>query len=260
MTQFSLDRGGLKVDGQPYRRERVAKQPDPSDGLWDAYHKDPAPANLKVLVDHLGPTIDSAVSAYVGPQVAPTVRDRARLMAVDAIHRYRPDSGASLKTFVNRSLQGLQRSAYRITDPLPQSEGFRMDAGKIGSFSDSFTADAGREPTDEEVAEALSLPIKRVIKVRTGMRRRIPTSALEDADPEGEGGDVVGSVRTEQDDWVDAVYHDLGPVDRLIMMHRTGYRGADRLAVQDIAARLNISPSAVSQRARHIQDQLDRFR
>ena len=61
------------------------------------------------------------------------------------------------------------------------------------------------------------------------------------------------------DEWVDAVYHDLGEIDRVIMSYRTGFRGAPVLSNGDIAKRLKMTPGAVSQRANRIQGKLDEF-
>jgi len=85
-------------------------------------------------------------------------------------------------------------------------------------------------------------------------------SMAEEIDDDSSAPDVIGSVRTPYDDWVDAVYAGLGDIDKLILMHKTGYRNADVLTPAEIAQKTGISPDAVLARTKRIQAQLDSFR
>ncbi len=232
------------------------KQRPEKDELYEQWAADPTPDRMRELVDHYRPTIDGAVQMFAG-RAGPVVQQRARLIAAKAIRSFDPKKGAQLQTHLRNHLQALQRMAPSIQDPLAPPERFRAQQAEIAHAADLMTDQLGREPTDEELAEVLKFPLKRVTKVRSRMRARLPTSTYEDAGEEDERPDVVAVERTLYDDWEDAVYHDLGPVDRLIMMHRTGYRGAEVLSTNEIAKRLNLSASAVSQRASRIQKRLD---
>lgn len=230
------------------------------DKLFDQWQADQSGPNLRAIVKQLEPTINSAVSQYVGKSVSPTVQQRARLLAADAVKTYDPTRGAQLSTHVHNQLRRLQRMAPGISDPFAPPEHFRRQQMEIQNANSQLEETLGREVTDEEIAELTGIPSRRVSKVRTRMRARIPISTYEDMeDNDDDAPDIPGSEHTQYDDWVDAVYHDLGPVDRLIMMYRTGYRGADMLGNSEIASRLRISPSAVSQRARRIQERLDSY-
>lgn len=238
-------------------KERGNKSPAlPSYDKWKA---DQTPANMHALVKEIEPTIDSAISAYVGNKASPTVKHRARVLAAKAIRSYDPQRGSSLQTHVNRQLQALQRMAPSLTDPFPAPEKFRQHSQLISNAASSLTDLLGREPTDEEIADEIHLPIKRVIKLRQAQRARVPLSSLETDDDDDTRPETVASSREPFDDWVDAVYQDLGDQDRLIMAHRTGYRGYPLLQNMDIAQKLRVSPAYVSQRARWIQSRLDEF-
>lgn len=228
------------------------------DELYEQWRADPTPDRMQKLVEHYRPTIEGAVKTFAS-RSGPVVAQRARLLAARAIKSFDPKKGASLKTHLRNHLQALQRMAPGIQDPLAPPERFRAQQMEIAHATDLMSDQLGREPTDEELAEVLKFPLKRVIKVRNRMRSRLPTSAYEEAGDEDERPDVVGSERTLYDDWEDAVYQDLGPIDRLIMMHRTGYRGAEIMTTNQIAERLKLSPSAVSQRSSRIQRRLDEF-
>lgn len=217
------------------------------------------PESLRAVVDELHPVINQAVSQYVGQQVSPTIHHRANLIAAKAITGWDPAKGANLKTHVFRQLQALQQLAPRVVDPMPMPERFRQHQQEIVEATSALQPQLGREPTDEEISQYTGLPHKRVIRVRSRMRAKVPLSIMEAEDDDENKPDVIGDEHTDQDHWRDAVYHDLSDQDRLVFMHRTGYRGADVLSNQEIAKRLNLSPAAVSQRAARIQRRLDEF-
>lgn len=224
-----------------------------------SWHKSQAPQDLHKVIGHLQPTIDKALATYA-PNAGPIVADRARLLASQAVKTFDPTKGANLHTHVFRQLQAVQRLAPTITDPLVMPERLRRDRGQVAQHIREVEDNLGREASDEEVAELAELPVNRVTKVRRMLHANIPESALEDVDEdEGEGADIIAHQQTPMDDWHDAVYHDLGDIDRVIMQYRTGYRGYDILPNQEIARRLKVSPAAVTQRARRIQERLDEF-
>ncbi len=231
----------------------------PLDDSMASWSKTKSPQDLHKVVGHLQPTIDKAVATYA-PHASPIVAHRARLLAGQAVKTYDPTKGANLHTHVFRQLQQLQRVGPNITDPLVMPERLRRDRGQIAQHIREVEDNLGREASDEEVAELAGLPANRVTKVRRMLHANIPASALDDADDdEGEGADVVAKNRSAMDDWHDAVYHDLGDIDRVIMQYRTGYRGYAPLSGIEIARRLKLSPAAVSQRSKRIQAKLDEF-
>jgi len=239
---------------------KKSKKREDWDRLYEQWNAQQTPEQLREVIRKLDPVIGSAVSSYAGPKASPTIHQRAKLLAADAVRTYDPERGAGLNTHVYNQLRALQRMAPQVTDPLAPPERFRRQQQEITQANESFFDEMGREPTDEEIAEVTGIPPKRITKVRNRMRARIPISAYEESfDEDDEAADIVGSERTEYDDWVDAVYDDLGEIDRLIMMHRTGYRNADVLSNQEIAQKLDVSPAAVSQRVSRIQKRLDEF-
>ncbi len=231
----------------------------PLDDSLASWSKSKSPEDLHRVVGHLQPTIDKAVTTYTS-HASPIVAHRARLLAGQAVKTYDPSRGASLHTHVFRQLQQLQRVAPNITDPLVIPERLRRDRGRIAQHIREVEDNLGREASDEEVAELADLPANRVTKVRRMLHANIPASALDAIDEEGEeGDDIAAKSRSPMDDWQDAVYHDLGDIDRVIMQYRTGYRGYQQLPGIEIAKRLKLSPAAVSQRSKRIQDRLDEF-
>lgn len=236
------------------------EKPSSEQDAFDQWKTSQDGTQLRNVVMSLKPVIDSAVSQYVGQKAAPTIRQRANILAADAVKSFDPTRGASLKTHVYNQLRRLQRMAPGVVDPLAPPERFRRQQVDIKQGVELLQEEMGRDPTDEEVADLLGMPSARVTKVRNRMRARMPMSVYEEASSDDDTApDIVGSTRTPYDEWIDAVYHDLGEIDRLILMYRTGYRNSDVLSNQEIANRLSISPAAVSQRANRIQRKLDSF-
>jgi DNA-directed RNA polymerase specialized sigma subunit len=235
-------------------------EPESSDDLFARFQKKPAPETLRQLVNSMGPTIDSALRAYTGSSESPIIRQRAKIIAAQAIKTYSPQSGANLRTHVYNQLQRMQRMAPVIAEPLAPPEKFRRQQTMVYRATETFKNEYGRDPTDEEVSELSGMRLKDVLRVRGRMRPRIPMSVYEESgDDDSDSPEVVASKADPFSVWQDAVYHDLGNVDKLVMQYRTGYRGAPQLDTNEIARRLNISPAAVSQRAKRIQMKLDSY-
>lgn len=212
------------------------------------------------MVDSLQPTINKALTAFA-PSQSPVVRQRARLLAAEAVKSFDPHRGAQLSTHVYRQLQRLQREAPQLRDPMPMPERMRRDSRDVINAVAEAGGTLGTEISDERVSELTGIPVPRVSKVRRLMRRGVSESAYDEGlgDDNDDTPDVVVSDDEPFDEWVDAVYHDLSETDKVIMSYRTGYRGAPVLSGGDIARRLRMTPAAVSQRARRIQAKLDAF-
>jgi len=249
-----------------FPKRQTQRTPWETRNLGDEPEEDPVasarsdPRALRQLVDTLSPTIDKAIYQWGGGSQSPVLRQRARLLAANAVKSFDPSRGAKLETHVMQQLQTLGREANTIAQPLPIPERFRRDQAAVRRAQSDLEDTLGREPTDEEIAELTGLSIRRLGKIRRLMLARVPWSSVEDKeDDESADNDVVAAENDPYSVWTDAVYHDLGEVDRVILQHRSGYRGHEVLSNADIARRLNMTPAAVSQRAARIQQRLDEF-
>lgn len=222
----------------------------------------PSPDTLFNTVQHLQPVVDKAVDAYAGKDASPTIRSRARVLAADAIKRFDPKSGASLPTFVYGHLRQLTSLAPKINDPLPVPDQMRRDRSTIINARKQLEEQLGREADDTEISDIAGLPLKRVQKVQRMVRKGIPLSVLDSNNEDDDvdfANSLVGSEHTPEDDWLEAVDHDLQPIDRKILRYRTGYDSHPQLPNIQIAKLLGMSPAAVTQRAARIQQKLDSF-
>ena len=229
-----------------------------SDELWQDWAKTKDKAKLRKVVNSFRPITDRVLTRY-GSSAGGTVRGKADLFVARAIQSYKPGAGANLKTHVYNSLKSLQRSVPMLTDPMPIPERIRLESNRIRQVAAEFEGNIGRPPSDEELADLTKLSPKKLQRIRAMAKGRLPFSTIEEADDDNAESDIIGSTRTDYDNWVDAVYSELGETDKLIMQHRSGYNGSDRLDNNAIAEKLDVSPAYVSQRALAIQRRLDAY-
>ncbi len=211
---------------------------------------------MRATLDTLQPAIDKAIGAFA-PGASETLRGRARVMAADALAGYDPQRGTRLSTHLYGHLQSLKQMVNKLGNPMPLPERVRRDQGKVLQAAQELRDKLDRDPSDDEVAEHSEIPLRGVRKVMRAARQGVPLSAYEI--DEEDGPSVVGSTRTPEDDWAEAVDHGLSPIDKLILRYRTGYDQHPILSNQEIAAKLNLTAPAVSRRAAGIQEQLDQY-
>jgi DNA-directed RNA polymerase specialized sigma subunit len=231
------------------------------DAAYTQWQNTKNPETNTALLGTLQPVIDTAVMSYAGQNASPTIRSRARLMALKALDTYDPQKG-NVRTHLLSQLQSLRRLSAQTQNIISIPEQVGLDYGRLTESETELTDQLGRDPTDDELADHTGLSKKRIQKIRVfnqpvseGMTTR------EVTDEESYGGDVASTIPNSNrsaDAWFNFVYEDLGPVDKLIADMTLGRNGRRKTSTQEIARRLNITPGAVSQRAAKIQAALDK--
>jgi len=221
---------------------------------YGAWKKTPSPATNAAMLTLLRPHIDKAVSMHLGQGSAnPLLTSRARRMALDALPRYDP-SRAKLSTFVTNELQGLKRVRRQQSQVVKAPERILLDRAALQEREQELRDSLGREPSDMELADWSGFSLARIAKVRQ-FQPAVATGTLENA------GVSPGMQETPlSDTWVQLVYGDLSATDQRILEHTLGLHGRRRLSNQEIAAKLRLSPGAISQRKKKIQELLDKER
>lgn len=215
--------------------------------------------NTKILAA-VQPVIDSAVASYGGASASPTLKSKARLMALKALDSYDPGRG-NVRTHLLSQLQSLRRAAAKEQNIISIPEQVGLDFQYITTAENDLRDQYGRDPTDEELSDYTNLSQRRIQKIRKFNQPIAEGTVSRIVDEDSSGGDVASTVpgRTNAADaWANFVYEDLGPTDKLIMDMTLGRNGKRRASNQDIAKRLRLSPGAVSQRAAKIQAMLDK--
>lgn len=235
---------------------RKATNPE-GDIYWQAVRRwqaQPTPENARYMLETLEPVLSQALYASLGPNYSPLLKSRAKLMALEALRRYNPQMGR-VNTFLVSQLQGLRRYRRQVTTPFRVSEQRQIDYSYVMDAQEELRSRLGREPTLKEISAYTHLPLRRIER-----SLQVPAYVSESSIENAVGEEDLSSVSTigaqdarrerlKQQRWLETVYHELGdPVNQKIMEWRLGLFGRPKLPNQEIAKRLKITPSAVSQR------------
>lgn len=241
----------------PNRPQGVGEDFEPTFQQWQ---KNRTPETNTKLLSSVQPVIDTALSSYAGSNVSPTIKSRARLMALRAMESYDPQKG-NVRTHLLSQLQSLRRLTAQAQNIISIPEQVGLDYQRLHESENELRDRLGRDPTDDELSDHTNLSVRRIRKVR-GFHKPLAegTTIIENGDESQDGGvasTIPGSTNAA-DAWMNFVYDDLSPTDKLIMDLTLGRNGRRRASTQDIARRLGITPGAVSQRAAKIQTMLDK--
>lgn len=230
------------------------------DSVYGQWQKTRSPQTNTALLSSVQPIIDTALSSYAGSSHSPALKTRAKLMALKAMETYDPNRG-NVRTHLLSQLQRLRRESAQEQNIIQIPEQVGLDFQHLNETENELRDRLGRDPTDDELADTTGLSTRRIQKVRA-FHKPVPESATinETEDDTSDGGvaSTVPGAHRAADAWLNFVYDDLGPTDKLIMDMTLGRNGRRRTSTQDIARRLRISPGAVSQRAAKIQAMLDK--
>jgi DNA-directed RNA polymerase specialized sigma subunit len=231
------------------------------DTLYPAWQTSQTPELNTKIIGAVQPIIDTAVSSYAGNAASPTVRNKAKIMALKALQSYDPNRG-NVKTHLLSQMQSLRRLAAQEQNIISIPEQVGLDFQRLGAAENELRDSLSRDPTDDELADMTGLSIRRIKKIRNfhqpvseGMTARRDSNS--DDDTNTDVASTLPNATSATDAWLDFVYGDLSPVDKLVMDMTLGRNGRRPASTQDIARRLNITSGAVSQRAAKIQTMLD---
>jgi len=249
LSQESTDFGF----GTDEKREPKAKKATPLEDAYGFWQKNQSPQTMSELLRSAQPTIDKALSSYAGGDKSLTAR--AKRLAIDAFRNYDPKMGAKLNTHLMIRLRPLQREYTNRSSVVAIPERVQIDRFRLEQAERSLTDELGREPSDAELSDYVGFSPKRIAHVRQFARKRYAESQL--TTPEGMPTQAVAEEVSPEDIWFEYVHHDLDPIDKKILEWKTGMYNKQVLSTNEIARRLKITPSAVSQRAAKIALKLE---
>lgn len=230
------------------------------DNLYNTWKTNQTPETNTQILAAVQPVIDNALESYAGKSYTPTMRSKARLMALKALGTYDPNRG-NVRTHLLSQLQSIRRAAAKEQNIISIPEQVGLDFQHISAAENELRDQYGRDPTDDELADYTNLSRRRLQKIRRFNQPLAEGTVSKIVDEDSSGGDIASDMpgrTTAVDAWMDFVYDDLGPTDKLIMDMTLGRNGRRRASTQDIAKRLRLTPGAVSQRAAKIQAMLDK--
>lgn len=227
-------------------------QSDPLDKAFRTYKTDPSPANLNAAVTAASPVIDYGVQRF-GGGASPLMSSRGRLLTVQALKTWDPKGKANPKTWTIQQLQGLNRYRSKL-DPIVVPERLNQDSLLVKRTIDDYTQQYGREPSTEELADLSGLSRKRLRAIRNVSVGRVNESQLLD----DEGDRYLPGVDNDSPEaiWTEMVYHDLDSRGKQIYDLLTGRNGTEPMSVVQVAQKLGMTPSGVTQRAGKIREMI----
>ena len=222
---------------------------------FQAWQKTPTPQTSAQLLKAVQPVLDTAISSYA-PGIA-TANGRAKLMALEAFKTYDPQRG-SLKTHLISQLQGLRRYAGQAGNAIRIPERVGIMRSRIQDATNELSLELGRDPGDDELAERLAISVPKLRLYRRA--GEMPEGALVDpetGEPSFAAVEGLSGRDPAHEAYLDLVREGLSPLDRSVMDWRLGRYGGRPLSGTEIAAKLRVTPSAVSQRLARIQQLID---
>jgi DNA-directed RNA polymerase specialized sigma subunit len=218
---------------------------------FNAWQAKPGPQTLTPLLSAVEPTIEKAIKTY-GYQNDPTIKSTAQLHVIKVLPRFDPTK-SKLNTFLTNELQRVKRlGAQQEAIPMPESAG--IDFQSLNESKNELQETLGREPTTEELADQTGLSVSRIVN----LSQRYGLPSVTGSTP---GMSDVAEVKSDEDNnnemWLDAVYDELDPVNQKIMEWSTGRNKSPVLSKTEMAKNLNMSVSAVTQRANKIADKVE---
>lgn len=243
-------------DTLPFASESKQKPPDYT-SAFDAWKAAPGPQTNSALLKSVQPIMDRAIFTYAGAKPSPSLRSRAKMLTLQAARTYDPQKG-DLKNHIMGQLRGLTRFAGQQNQIISIPERVSIDRRELIATEEELRDVLGRDPSDMEIADHTGMSLKRIAHIR----RATPgiSGGSMPMDEEGDHMIPASSIpgdNSRDDAIVDLIYQDLNNVDRAILDFSLGLRGVKRLDNRTIAARLRLSPGAISQRKAKIQRMLD---
>jgi DNA-directed RNA polymerase specialized sigma subunit len=228
--------------------------PDKLEEVWKAWRQSGNhPSMFGPGLAEAQPIIDKAIMAYA-PGSSPSIRSYAKLLVRKAADTFDPKKGTQFKTYLYTQLQPLYREAGAY-DTLHIPERVRLDLSALNEKHNQFVDEHGREPSEAELADFTGFSVKRIQHIRRYDRRQMSESVTRPRSDEDAGFTPVA--QKDANIWEAFVYDGLSDRDKLIYDLKTGRGKSQRsLTVGEIAVKLKMSPSAISQRLQRISNEI----
>jgi len=221
--------------------------------LWKKWNVDRSPGNLNDLLDYMSPTIQSNVNKFKNAPIPNSALNlEAKKWAVKSFETYNPDRNTKLSTHTTNWMKKLNRYVYSRQNVgyIPEERVIKIQT--FNNVKSNLETKFGREPSQVELSDELSWPIQEVERMDKELRKDIaPTDAMSD----------FGYISSDPSrEVLNYIYFELSPQEQSVYDYTIGSHGKNKLSGNDIAKKLKVSPSKVSQLKRSIGEKMDRYR
>lgn len=218
--------------------------------LWSKFQLDPTPETFGALHKNFEGVINANVNKYGGGPRSEIPRSAMYAKAVTlfdtAIKTYDPTKGTKLSTHIYNNLQPLSRY-YRdnkTINHIPDNRSTHI--WRLRDREQFLTDHLGREPSTNELAEDMKLPLKTI----TMLRKEMKSEHLAEEGLESFTG-ASDELEKFQDN-IKAMMMDLSPTQQNFVEYLYGMNGRPKLTIKKMSKKMGVPES----RVRYIQKQV----
>ena len=222
-----------------------------ADDLFREYARSRDHAVMARLVEENLPLSQAVARKFQGRGVEKDDLEQVAAMALmQAIERFDPERGLQFSTFALPTIAGSVRNYLRDRGgTIRLTRSLREQLTKLRRVSDELTRKLQREPSMRELAEAMELPPEELLTL-------LDAETSDDAEaPRLEtflGRLDEGYEQVEQAQWLNWVYEQVTPMEKLLLQKRF----EERLGQRETARALGVSQMQVSRMERRLLTRL----
>lgn len=207
------------------------------------------------LLQKFGGAITTAVNAYASaPLPRHVLETHAKKLALEAVEDFKPQAGMKLNSFIiTRIKQGLRPLVIKHQNVARLSDHRIREIGPYREAETTLQQRLGREPTADEVADHLAIPVSRV----TSLRRSLHKDLFES----GSGALTELEQISHDPDFerIMVAYYQLSQQEKQVFDYSMGTHGQPKLKAGDVAKRVGVSPARLSQIKKQIAKKLEPY-
>lgn len=207
--------------------------------MWYDWKENPNRDTLKPLIKSLNPLIEFHVNKMHGNLPRSALKGEMTRLVVDALPKYNPEK-SQLNTYLyNTAGKKLHRYVYNYQNMGTIPEPRIIQIGTYKKIKDNLESELGRPPTYEEVADEMRVPVSQLKMLDKELRQDL----VQDINYIN----VYDQDNSDIDDSIVMLHAELFGPEKEVMEYLYGLEGKPELSNTEIANKLGISQSMVTQ-------------